>query len=151
MASKFLKTLSYFDFFGVSPNLYFKSGGKSKSWFGSLCSYLMIVYIILTILYSFADMVMRQNPKVVASVVKRDTTPISFGSNGFNLGVSFIDPLNGSLINDPSISTLEILSYSLKYDAESGNITGSEAKLVPYETCSPVHFNDMFSDTGFCI
>lgn len=62
----------------------------------------MIGYILLAILYSFHDMVLRSSPKIVTSVVAADGSGAKYGTGSFNLGFSFVWGTSGEFIDDPS-------------------------------------------------
>lgn len=96
-------------------------------------------------------MVLRKNPKVVTSVVKRNSDPIEFGTNGLNLALNFMNIVLGRYTVDPSIFNFEFSHYDLKYDKVGGNLIGANISSVDYENCTKEHFTNAFTDNGKCI
>lgn len=84
----------------------------------------MIAYIILSVIYSFSDMVYRNNPKVVTSVVKANPNGIPFTTNGFNIGFSFASPFTGKAVSDPGILSNRVMHYKTLFKEGGGKFLG---------------------------
>lgn len=93
-----IKTLNYFasfDLFGVAPTLSFKNGGKSKTIYGSMLSYAMIGWIIMSFLYSFENMVLHKNPSSFTSIVGGRIKGVNYGKDKMHIGISLFNPNTG--------------------------------------------------------